>query len=52
MTISSVEATLARVAEVVKRCPRFGDWEYCNENCDLGDFCDNIYEVQDVSKIE
>jgi len=46
-------AILSQVAEVVKRCPHFGDWdEFCNENCPLYLFCDGIYESQDASKIE
>ena len=44
--------TLAKVAEIVKLCPHFGDWDWCNENCLLYDFCDRIYESMDLSKIE
>lgn len=47
----SHQATLSRVAEVVKRCPHFGEWEeFCNLNCDLYDFCDKIFEIQNASK--
>jgi len=31
---------------VVKGCPRFGDWDWCNAHCDLYEFCDGVYVVQ------
>jgi len=36
---------LSKVAELVKTCPRFGDFDWCNEHCDLDEFCDKVYEV-------
>lgn len=45
----------AKVAELVKTCPRFGrddEFDWCNEHCDLCDFCDKVHESMDVSKIE
>ncbi len=44
--------TLSQVAEVVKKCPHFGDWDWCQDDCPLYLFCDGIYESQDVSQIE
>jgi len=40
------DKTLGRVAEIVKTCPRFGDWDWCNTNCLLYDFCDGVYVAQ------
>ena len=44
--------TLSKVAQIVKLCPHFGDWDWCMDECPLYKFCDGIYESQDVSKIE
>lgn len=45
-------AMLAKIAEVVKQCFYFGNWDWCMDNCPLYLFCDGVYESQDVSKIE
>jgi len=42
----SNEKVLGRVAEMVKGCPHFGDWDWCNAHCDLYEFCDGIYVAQ------
>jgi len=34
--------TLSRVAGIVKTCPHFGEWDWCNTNCELYEFCDQI----------
>ena len=34
--------TLSKVAEIVKTCPHFGEWDWCNTNCKLYEFCDQI----------
>lgn len=36
--------TLSKVAGIVKTCPRFSEWDWCNTNCELYKFCDQIYE--------
>ena len=43
--------TLAKVAEVAKKCPNFYDWDDCQEICLLYLFCDGIEASHDVSKI-
>jgi len=43
---------LAKIAELVKTCPHFGDWDWCNVNCDLYDFCDGVYTVMDAEKVK
>jgi len=45
-------AILSQVAEVIKRCPHFGDWDWCVDDCPLYVFCDGVYMSQDGSKIE
>lgn len=42
----SSDKTLGRVAEIVKKCPHFGEWDWCNAHCDLYKFCDGIYVAQ------
>ena len=43
--------TLAKVAEVTKKCPNFFSWDDCQETCLLYLFCDGIEASHDVSKI-
>lgn len=36
---------LSKVATLVQTCEHFGDYEHCNDSCDLCDFCDKLYEA-------
>jgi len=40
------DKVLGRIAEIAKTCPHFGDWDWCNLNCDLYKFCDGVYVAQ------
>jgi len=43
---------LAKAAEAVKDCSHFGDWDWCNVNCDSGlyVFCDQVFVAQNAEK--
>jgi len=43
---------LAKIAEIVQSCPHFGDWDWCNEHCELYKFCDQIVDILDVTKVK
>ena len=49
--IGNTERTLGKVAEVIMRCPNFFDWDLCQDNCPMYQFCEGIASVQDVSKL-
>lgn len=49
--IEKTEKTLGKVAEVVRRCPNFFDWDLCQINCPLYHLCDNVSTVQDASRL-
>jgi len=51
MSERSRTKVLALVAESVKGCPHFGEWDWCNDNCDLYDFCDGVYVSQNPTKV-
>ena len=43
--------TLAKVAEIAKKCPNFYDWDDCQDVCLLYRFCDQLEASMDASKI-
>ena len=43
---------LGKIAEIVKSCPHFDDWDWCNDHCPiLYRFCDQVVVVHDAMKI-
>jgi len=52
MSEKSRAKILSIVAEAVKGCPHFGDWDWCNVNCDSGlyVFCDQVFVAQNAEK--
>lgn len=47
MSLEEMHKILGRVSEVVLKCPNFGkDYDFCNKNCTLYDFCDRVESVQ------
>lgn len=49
--IGNTERTLGKVSELIMRCPNFFDWDLCQDNCPMYQFCEGIAAVQDVSKL-
>ena len=45
------EKTLGKVAEVIRKCPNFFNWDLCQVNCPLYHLCDSVSAVQDPSKL-
>jgi len=45
-------ATLGKIAEIVRTCPNFFDWERCEEICDFFKFCSDIDDIYNIENLD
>lgn len=44
--------TLAKIAEVALCCRNFFDWDWCQDNCPMYKFCDDLETIFNLSLLE
>jgi hypothetical protein len=45
------EIMVSKIAQLVQTCPRFFDWDLCESECDLYEFCDAVFTAMDLGRM-